>query len=116
LAAGQRDRALAISECHRYLAEVSYWRNDLVRMVHAMLASLSHAAPGGDSKEGAVAFATVGFLFGLVQLHRVARHYRRLTDKVSARVGNPDAAGYAAELEGVYYLVVADWAPPPRVA
>ena len=115
-AADQRDRALAISECHRYLAEVSYWRNDLVRMVHAMLASLNHAEPAGDSKEGVVAFATVGFLFGLVQLHRVARHYRRLTNKASARVGNPDAAGYAAELEGVYYLVVADWASTHRVA
>ena len=116
IAADQRDRALAISECHRYLAEVSYWRNDLVRMVHAMLASLNHAEPAGDSKEGVVAFASVGFLFGLVQLHRVARHYRRLTDAASARVGNPDAAGYAAELEGVYYLVVADWASTHRVA
>ena len=115
-AADQRDRALAISECHRYLAEVSYWRNDLVRMVHAMLASLNHAEPAGDSKEGVVAFASVGFLFGLVQLHRVARHYRRLTDEASARVGNPDAAGYAAELEGVYHLVVADWASTHRIA
>jgi len=115
-AADQRDRALAISECHRYLAEVSYWRSDLIRMVHAMLASLNHAEPAGDSKEGVVAFATVGFLFGLVQLHRVARHYRRLTNKASARVGNLDAAGYAAELEGVYYLVVADWASTHRIA
>ena len=114
--ADQRDRALAISECHRYLAEVSYWRNDLVRMVHAMLASLNHAEPAGDSKEAVVAFASVGFLFGLVQLHRVARHYRRLTDAASARVGNADAAGYAAELEGVYYLVVADWASTHRIA
>jgi hypothetical protein len=95
---------------------VSYWRNDLVRMVHAMLASLNHAEPAGDSKEAVVAFASVGFLFGLVQLHRVARHYRRLTDAASARVGNPDAAGYAAELEGVYYLVVADWASTHRIA
>ncbi len=116
IAADQRDRALAISECHRYLAEVSYWRNDLVRMVHAMLASLNHAEPAGNSKEGVVAFASVGFLFGLVQLHRIARHYRRLTDAASARVGNPDAAGYAAELEGVYYLVVADWASTHRIA
>jgi tetratricopeptide (TPR) repeat protein len=116
IAADQRDRALAISECHRYLAEVSYWRNDLLRMVHAMLASLNHAEPAGDSKEGVVAFASVGFLFGLVQLHRIARHYRRLTDAASSRVGNPDAAGYAAELEGVYYLVVADWASTHRIA
>jgi tetratricopeptide (TPR) repeat protein len=116
IAADERDRALAISECHRYLAEVSYWRNDLLRMVHAMLASLNHAEPAGDSKEGVVAFATVGFLFGLVQLHTVARRYRRLTDAASARVGNPDAAGYAAELEGVYDLVVADWASTHRVA
>ena len=112
----ERDRALAISECHRYLAEVSYWRNDLFRMVHAMLASLNHAEPAGDSKEGVVAFATVAFLFGLVQLHGVARHYRKLTDAASERVGNPDAAGYAAELEGVYHLVVADWAATHQVA
>lgn len=112
----ERERALAISECHRYLAEVSYWRNDLFRMVHAMLASLNHAEPAGDSKEGVVAFASVGFLFGLVQLHGIARAYRRMTDGVSARVGNPDAAGYAAELEGVYHLVVADWDATRRVA
>ena len=116
IAARKRDRALAISECHRYLAEVSYWRNDLPRMVHAMLASLNHAEPAGDSKEGVVAFASVGFLFGLVQLHTIARHYRRLTDAASERVGNPDAAGYAAELEGVYDLVIADWAAAHRVA
>ena len=116
IAADERDRALAISECHRYLAEVSYWRNDLLRMVHAMLASLNHAEPAGDFKEGVVAFASVGFLFGLVHLHPVARHYRRLTDAASERVGNPDAAGYAAELEGVYHLVVADWASTHRVA
>src|SRR4051812_49922327 len=85
-------------------------------MVHAMLASLNHAEPAGDSKEGVVAFASVGFLFGLVQLHRVARHYRRLTDAASVRVGNADAAGDAAELEGVYYLVVADWASTHRIA
>ncbi len=114
--ADQRDRALAISECHRYLAEVSYWRNDLFRMVHAMLASLNHAEPAGDSKEGVVAFASVGFLFGLVLLHPIARHYRRLTDAASERVGNPDAAGYAAELEGVYHLVVADWPAVVRTA
>lgn len=109
IGASERDRALAISECHRYLAEVSYWRNDLFPMVHAMLASLNHAEPAGDSKEGVVAFASVGFLFGLVHLHGIARAYRRLTDAASDRVGNPDAAGYAAELEGVYQLVVADW-------
>jgi class 3 adenylate cyclase/tetratricopeptide (TPR) repeat protein len=114
--AAERDRALAISECHRYLSEVSYWRNDLFRMVHAMLASLNHAEPAGDSKEGVVAFASVAFLFGLVQLHPIARSYRRLTDAASARVGNADAAGYAAELEGVYSLVVADWAAAHRVA
>ena len=56
-----------------------------------------------------MAFASVGFLFGLVLLHPIARHYRRLTAAASERVGNADAAGYAAELEGVYYLVVADW-------
>ena len=114
--AAERDRALAISECHRYLSEVSYWRNDLFRMVHAMLASLNHAEPAGDSKEEVVAFASVAFLFGLVQLHPIARSYRRLTDAASARVGNPDAAGYAAELEGVYHLVVADWAAGHRTA
>ena len=114
--AAERERALAISECHRYLAEVSYWRDDLPRMVHAMLASLNHAEPAGDSKEGVVAFASVAFLFGLVQLHPVARAYRRLTDAASARVGNPDAAGYAAELEGVYHLVMADWAATHRIA
>ncbi|MEA2537336.1 MAG: hypothetical protein QOF11_1570 [Chloroflexota bacterium] len=116
IAESERDRALAISECHRYLAEVSYWRNDLFRMVHAMLASLNHAEPAGDSKEGVVAFASVAFLFGLVQMHRIARSYRRLTDGASARVGNPDAAGYAAELEGVYHLVVADWDATRRTA
>jgi hypothetical protein len=39
-----------------------------------MLASLNHAEPAGDSREGVVAFASVGFLFGLVQLHGIARH------------------------------------------
>ena len=81
-----------------------------------MLASLNHAEPAGDSKEEVVAFASVGFLFGLVLLHPIARSYRRLTDAASERVGNPDAAGYAAELEGVYYLVVADWAATRRTA
>lgn len=108
--AGERDRALAISECHRYLAEVSYWRNDLPRMVQAMLASLNHAEPAGDSKELVVALASVGFLCGLVQLPSVARYYRRLADASSDRVGNPDAAGYAAELETAYRQVVGDWA------
>ena len=116
IAPAERDRVLAISECHRYLSEVSYWRNDLLRLVHAQLASLNYAEPAGDSKEGVVALATVAFLFGLVQLHRIARAYRRLTDAASERVGNPDAAGYAAELEGVYHLVVAEWDATREVA
>jgi class 3 adenylate cyclase/tetratricopeptide (TPR) repeat protein len=107
--ASERSRALAISECHRYLAEVSYWRNDLFRMVHAMLASLNHAEPAGDSTELVFGLASVGFLFGLVHVHPFAARYRALTDAASDRVGNPDAAGYAAELEGVYRLVIGDW-------
>jgi tetratricopeptide (TPR) repeat protein len=116
IAASERDRSLAISECHRYLSEVSYWRNDLLRLVHAQLASLNYAEPAGDSKEAVVALATVAFLSGLVQLHGIARGYRRLTDAASDRVGNPDAAGYACELEGVYDLVVADWDATREVA
>ena len=109
LPAAEVDRALAVSECHRYLSEVSYWENDLAPMVHAMLVSLNHAELAGDSKELVVAFASVAFLFGLVQAHPIARYYRRLTARAGDRVENPDASGYAAELEAVYGLVVGDW-------
>ena len=110
LPAAEVDRALAISECHRYLSEVSYWQNDLSPMLHAMLASLNHAEPAGDSKELVVAFAS-----GRVPVRAGAGAIRSLaTTATSPRV--PATAwrtrmplGTPPSCEAVYGLVVADW-------
>jgi class 3 adenylate cyclase/tetratricopeptide (TPR) repeat protein len=116
LPVSERNRLLAISECHRYLCEVSYWQNDLPRWAHGTFASLNHAEPAGDSREAVVAFASVGFLLGVGRLHRVARGYFDTTAEVGDRVGSPDASGYAAELEAVYGLFAADWTAARKAA
>jgi class 3 adenylate cyclase len=98
-------RAAAV---HQSLAEIAFFEQDTLRLMHSTFANLNYAERSGAAHEIAHAYATIGVVAGLFTLHGVARAYARWAAEVAARSGGIATMADVRLLQGVYHHTVPD--------
>jgi hypothetical protein len=109
----EQERAERMSVIYQKLAEIAYFDQDLVPLLHATFRNLNFAERSGEWRELAPAYGTMGVTAGVCGLHPLARRYIRLAQEAAARSEHRPTVAYANLLSGVYNYSAGNWAKAP---
>ncbi len=111
--AAAREAAQEVSLMHQRQAEIFYFEQSMLPLLHATFANLNFAERAGTSAELTLAYATVAIVAGLSGLHPLARLYSARAVSCAETVTESrdlPAVAYSWLLRGVYIYSTGDWA------
>lgn len=100
------EAALHAAHMYQSLAEIAFFQQDTLRLMHSTFANLNYAERSGADDERAHAYATIAIVAGLFGLHGLAGVYSRWSHAAAERDGGLATIAYARLLQGVYHSTV----------
>ena len=87
---------------YQALSELAFFEQSPLHLTHAALAGLNIAERSGFARELAVNYSTVAILFGVLDLHRIARSYVERARAAAELDGTSATLAYTSLLRTVY--------------
>jgi len=104
-----REIAIEVSRLYELMSRVYFYSNQTVPIIYTVLRFLNEAEKAGTSAELATAYASMGVLAGLMQLHPLAESYVERGLAVSRAVNQPPNIITVNVVTSAYKLTVGRW-------
>lgn len=106
----RREALIEASHAYERIAEIIYFRNDLLGAVHAGLTGLNLAEMvSPDSAQTVRGYSQTAVAYTLFRLQFLSRMYEKLARRTSEKVKVTVADQWMYMLEGMNYAILAEW-------
>ena len=105
----ERAVALEVARLYELMSRIYFYSNETVPIIYSVLRFLNEAEKAGTSAELATAYASMGVLAGLAQLHPLAESYVERGLAVAKEVDQPSNIITVNVVTGAYKLGVGKW-------
>jgi class 3 adenylate cyclase/tetratricopeptide (TPR) repeat protein len=105
----ERDVALEVARLYELMSRIYFYSNQTIPIVYTVLRFLNEAEKAGTSAELATAYASMGVLAGLVQLHPLADSYVERGLSIAKEVNQPSNVITVNVVTSAYKLTVGKW-------
>ncbi|MCC7118734.1 MAG: AAA family ATPase [Anaerolineales bacterium] len=93
-----------------HLGTINYLRLENLPMLYHTLISLNVSEAGGSLSSARVwALGSTSAIFGLIPVHRLARHYSEQALQAAAQVNDPRSRAWANLTAGMYRFGIGEW-------
>lgn len=112
----ERQSHRAAAHIYQRVAEIAYFTQDMLELLHANFKNVNHAELSDDSEAMAHAYGSLAIASGLSAAHPIARAYCRRAESALENITNTSVESYTQLLLAVYYFSVSRWnAVNPRL-
>ena len=105
----ERNVALEVARLYELMSRIYFYSNETVPIIYTVLRFLNEAEKAGTSAELATAYASMGVLAGLAQLHPLAESYVERGLAVAKKVNQPSNIITVNVVTSAYKLTVGKW-------
>jgi class 3 adenylate cyclase/tetratricopeptide (TPR) repeat protein len=105
----ERAAALEVARLYELMSRIYFYSNETVPIIYSVLRFLNEAEKAGTSAELATAYASMGVLAGLMQLHPLADSYVERGLAVAKEVNQPSNIITVNVVTSAYKLTVGKW-------
>ena len=107
---------LESARAYSQLANIYFFNNDTLRIGFAIPRTLNLVERAGVTPELAEALANMGFLMGVIPIHRFAVGYLIQAQEVAEQLDDDHMAGYVNQINAIYTISVGGWNRTERFA
>ncbi|HEU0295921.1 MAG TPA: adenylate/guanylate cyclase domain-containing protein [Anaerolineales bacterium] len=105
----ERAVALEVARLYELMSRIYFYSNETVPIIYSVLRFLNEAEKAGTSAELATAYASMGVLAGLMQLHPLADSYVERGLAIAKEVNQPSNIITVNVVTSAYKLTVGRW-------
>jgi len=105
----QRESLLKFARTFEALTEIYYLQDMSLPCLLAVFRSLNLAELAGSSPELARGYSSAGSLVGFMTLHKAAKSYFELAEKISAEIQDPASRAWVSLARAMYLAGVGQW-------
>ncbi len=107
---------LEAARAYNTLSEIYFYKNESLPLAHAIFRLTNLAERAGPCRELAHAFAGMGFLMGVIPIHRFAQAYFRKAHQISKTLELSIVQAYVDLINALYTISIGAWDETQQMA